>query len=409
VGDSLVELSWDPPSDSGGSTITNYTIYRGTSQGGESFLITIGDELYYADANLTNGQTYYYVVSAINGVGEGPPSDEVEAKPTAVPSAPENLLASVGDGIVNLSWSYPSDDGGSTVTNFTVYRGNSSSSLLPQVTLGNFTEYSDTSVLNGFTYYYEVSAINAVGEGERSDQVNATPNTDIIPTVPWSPQNLQATAGDAWIYLTWSVPPDDGGAVITNYTIFRGDSPSSMSELTTVGNILSYNDTSVVNGETCYYQVAAVNTVGIGSRSDSIFATPSLPFIPTVPSQPQNPQADPGNGFINITWEVPLDDGGSPITGYVIYCGNSSNSLQYLDQVGPSTTYFNDTSAQNEHQYYYRICAVNEVGEGNSSVAVSGTPLDSASDGGDLTLPIALALIAVLAIALIYIYMRRVR
>jgi fibronectin type 3 domain-containing protein len=404
-----VELSWSPPMDSGGSTITNYTIYRGTAQDEHSLLVTIGDELAYLDSNLINGQTYYYRVSATNWVGEGPMSAEVEAKPLGVPSAPEGLAASARDGQVNLSWSYPADDGGTPITNFTIYRGNSSSSLLPLVTIGDALQYDDTSVLNGITYYYEVSAVNAVGEGERSAQVNATPVADLIPTVPSSPQDLEAVAGDAWIALEWSAPEDDGGADITNYKVYRGDSPSSLVLLTTIENSLQYNDTSVLNGETYYYQVGAINSVGIGPKSASIYATPSSPFVPSVPSQPQNLQADAGDGFINISWEAPLDDGGSPITGYVIYRGNSSDSLHYLDEVGPSATSFIDTSVQNDHQYYYCVFAMNGVGEGNLSVAVSGTPLYSTSDGDDLTLPIAVAIIGVLAIASIAIYMRRIR
>src|SRR5437879_12672984 len=41
AGDGQVTLTWDPPSDDGGAPILLYTIYRGNSSGGESFLITV--------------------------------------------------------------------------------------------------------------------------------------------------------------------------------------------------------------------------------------------------------------------------------------------------------------------------------------------------------------------------------
>jgi fibronectin type 3 domain-containing protein len=399
-----VNLSWNPPSFDGGSPITGYNVYRGETSDWMLLLATAIDQPYFNDTWVVKGNEYFYKVTAVNDMGESPMSSAVSAISATVPSQPENLQAEVGDSLVELSWNPPSDSGGSTITNYTIYRGTSQGGESFLIAIGDELYYMDSDLTNGQTYYYKVSAINGVGEGPRSNEAEAKPMA-----VPSAPEDFLASVGDSIVNLSWSYPSDDGGSTVTNFTVYRGNSSSSLLPLVTLGNFTEYSDTSVVNGETYYYQVAAVNTVGIGSRSDSIFATPSSPLIPMIPSQPQNPQADAGNGFINISWEAPLDDGGSPIAGYVIYRGNSTSSLHYLDQVGPSTTSFNDTSVQNEHQYYYRISAVNEVGEGNSSLAVSGTPFDSASDGGDLTLPIAIVIIAVLAIASIAVYMRRIR
>ena len=58
----------------------------------------------------------------------------------------------------------PASDGGSAITGYNIYRGTASGgeTLLTQV--GNVTSYTDASVTNGTTYYYKVSAVNAVGE-----------------------------------------------------------------------------------------------------------------------------------------------------------------------------------------------------------------------------------------------------
>jgi len=81
AGTASVTLSWSVPSN-GGSPITGYDIYRGTSSGGETLLATVGTMTSYVDAAVTSGTADYYEVSAVNAVGEGPRSNEVSATPT---------------------------------------------------------------------------------------------------------------------------------------------------------------------------------------------------------------------------------------------------------------------------------------------------------------------------------------
>jgi fibronectin type 3 domain-containing protein len=97
AGDARVTLTWTAPSSDGGSSITNYKVYRGTSAGGEVLLTTLGNVTTYTDTGLTNGQKYYYKVSAVNNVGEGALSSEVSAMPTA-PS--DNTMLYIGIAIV---------------------------------------------------------------------------------------------------------------------------------------------------------------------------------------------------------------------------------------------------------------------------------------------------------------------
>jgi parallel beta-helix repeat protein len=85
-GDTQVTLQWNPPEDDGGLPVTGYTVYRGISSGTETYLTTIGIVLTYTDTSLTNGVTYYYQVSAVNAVGEGPRSAEAWVMPTSPPT-----------------------------------------------------------------------------------------------------------------------------------------------------------------------------------------------------------------------------------------------------------------------------------------------------------------------------------
>ncbi|MGI0068645.1 MAG: fibronectin type III domain-containing protein, partial [Nitrosopumilaceae archaeon] len=114
AGNALVSLSWQAPASNGGSAITSYNIYRGTSSSGETLLTSVsGTTLSYQDTTATNGVTYYYYVTAANSVGPSPNSNEVSATPVAptAPSAPQNLVAKGGNSQISLTWNPPASNG----------------------------------------------------------------------------------------------------------------------------------------------------------------------------------------------------------------------------------------------------------------------------------------------------------
>ena len=80
AGRAVVNLSWTVPFD-GGSTITGYSVYRGTTSGGETFLATVPSGTTFADLAVIAGTTYYYRVLATNVGGDGALSNEVSATP----------------------------------------------------------------------------------------------------------------------------------------------------------------------------------------------------------------------------------------------------------------------------------------------------------------------------------------
>lgn len=81
-----VTLNWQAPSSNGGVNITSYKVYRGTSSGSETLLTSGGCSnlavvLSCTDTGLTNGQAYYYKVTAVNSIGESSQSNEASATP----------------------------------------------------------------------------------------------------------------------------------------------------------------------------------------------------------------------------------------------------------------------------------------------------------------------------------------
>ena len=186
------------------------------------------------------------------------------------PGAPA-LVATGGLNSVHLSWTTP-NDGGSPITGFVVYRGTSPGGEdlnHPVATLGSgATTFDDTGLPAQTTYYYEVAAVNAVGQTLSAEQSALTE-----PFAPLAPP-LVATAGNGVVHLTWT-PPFDGGSPITGYRVYRGSTSGGETLLTPLGaGATSYDDSSVTNGSTYYYQVTARNSIGEGSRSSEAQVTP---------------------------------------------------------------------------------------------------------------------------------------
>jgi parallel beta-helix repeat protein len=171
-GDQQITLTWNPPSFDGGLPITNYRIYQGTMPGGEVFLTEVGDVLTYLDTSLTNGQMYCYKVSAVNGIGEGPMSNEACATPTTTPGAPVILQANLsGNRLENVTvrWNLSSDDGAgqNSVVGYLIYRGTTydvnASAYLPIATVPSGTiEYIDNMTGDGDpnSYFYRICAVD---------------------------------------------------------------------------------------------------------------------------------------------------------------------------------------------------------------------------------------------------------
>jgi predicted phage tail protein len=200
--------------------------------------------------------TYVYAVSAVNAVGEGPPSSETSCVCRSKPSAPSGLTADRSEGGVSLAWSAPSQDGGSPVISYVVYRGSSSGQLSALATLEAVLAYEDLEPPVSSVVYYSVSAVNSVGEGERCEEGSL-----VLATKASAPTNVTVSNLDRAVRLSWEAPADDGGLEVTSYVIYRTSSNQTRMKVAEV-NATSWVDTGLTNGETYNYNIAAVNACG---------------------------------------------------------------------------------------------------------------------------------------------------
>ncbi len=322
----------------------------------------------------------------------------------SVPSSPRDLQARTDGMDVLLSWSPPSDDGGVDIDGYYLYRNG-----IPLTDLGwdvvsdwgaspiliTSTSYTDNTTYAGVEYTYSVSAVNWVGEGDKSQSVSVTPID-----VPWAPYfDEEPETGDGYVKITWVDSEIDGGSAVTEYRIYRGMSSGHETLLGSVpASTTTYRDDSVKNGVTYYYYVTAVNEAGESEAGEEVSATPYGP-----PSSPRNLNIVANKDSIVLTWSGPDDNGGSEILYYNIYRGTSPDNMEVIDSVPYGTTTYTDKSVEAGKTYYYSVSASNNVSESSASSSVSVKAPDNISTSWIL---IAL-LVVIAAIVVGILFMRK--
>jgi fibronectin type 3 domain-containing protein len=267
AGDKVVTLSWAPVSGA-----SSYNVYWSQASpvipGGSG--VTKIDQLTttnYSHVGLTNGDKYYYIVTAVNASGESAKPIEVSATPMPpAPGAPMNLAATSGDMQIQLSWSPALD-----ATSYNVYwskaagvaPGGAGVTKVPGVTA---TSYVHSGLTNGDTYYYVVSATGMAGESAPSAEKSARP----LPPPPPAPLGLTAVAAKdvLEIAVQWfDVPnyPSATAPIQLGYNLYRGLQPGLASNLNDPTKVTKFanvtapfiDTTNLATATTYYYVVTA--------------------------------------------------------------------------------------------------------------------------------------------------------
>jgi fibronectin type 3 domain-containing protein len=176
------------------------------------------------------------------------------------PAAPTGFTATAGDHAVTLDWA---DNTEPDVARYTVYRSTTGGGPYSAIVTGvTFSSYSDTTVINGTTYHYVVTATDtSLNQSANSAQVSGTPQ---LPPPPDAPTGLAATAvSSSRIDLTWNAVNGASSYTVKRSTASGGPYATLAANLTTT----TCSDTSFSPGTAYYYIVVGVNSAGEGTIS----------------------------------------------------------------------------------------------------------------------------------------------
>ncbi len=185
-----------------------------------------------------------------------PPVTSGPTTQSCVPGAPTNVKASAGNGVATVTWSSPTVACGLAITAYTV---NASPGNIVAPAGNSGSSATVTNLNNGTAYTFTVTATNSTGTGPASSPSNAvTPAT-----IPGPPLNVQASAGDTSVSLTWNAPSTDGGLPITSYTVTGVTIAKTVQAASGSATML----TGLRNGTTYWFVVTATNAIGTGPAS----------------------------------------------------------------------------------------------------------------------------------------------
>jgi len=137
---------------------------------GSLSLSTNGAFSYTSNTGFTGTDTFRYQVYDGWQLSVNIATASIQVTPPPVPAAPTGVTAGAGDGWVTISWN------SSVANGYDVWRGTNSGGPYTMIATGLVSiSYTDTSVVDGTTYYYVVTAFNAYGQSPYSAEVNATP------------------------------------------------------------------------------------------------------------------------------------------------------------------------------------------------------------------------------------------
>jgi len=326
AGNAQVILSWTTSANA-----TSYNLKRSTTTGGPYTLLSSPTAASFTDTTVTNGTTYFYVVSAVNSAGEGANSSEVSARPTApaqVPATPTGLMATAANAQVSLTWA-----ASATATSYNVKRSTTTGGPYTKISSPTATNFTDINLTNGATYFYVVSAVNATGESANSAQTSAAPVALTQP--PAAPTGLIATGGNSQVSLSWTA---SSGAI--SYHLKRSTTTGGPYTQVSAPTTTSFTDTGLTNGTTYFYVVSALNAVGESANSAQASATPAnTPVDVTITIDPANtepisPYIYGLNFYFGETDPPPMltfdRDGGNRWTAYNWETNASNAGSDYL-------------------------------------------------------------------------------
>lgn len=274
-GNTTATVSWDAPLDSRGSDVTGYTVTAYTSGNVAAGTCTsVAPTETCVVTGLTNGTPYTFKVTATNGIGTSAQSTASSAAtPSTVPNAPTGVTVASGDAQVTVSFTAPTNSGGSSVTGYTVTASDGSTIS------GTTSPLTITGLTNGTAYTFTVKATNINGDSVASSaSASSTPVASSIPLLvtPGQP------TGNPYV-----------GSTLTSNVVFSGsptptqtyqwkvcESQTDLSSCTNISGATSAIYVPTISELGKYIVVVATATNRVGDATET--SNPTLVIEPEI-------------------------------------------------------------------------------------------------------------------------------
>ena len=204
----------------------------------------------------------------------------------------------------------------------------------------------------------------------RTDFALALVDEPIDPTIftaPAAPTTLVATAGDTQLSIAFTAG-SNGGSAITDYEYTTDNGTHWTTAAVTASPVVI---TGLTNGTAYTVKIRAINAIGNGTASAAVTSTPTA--AATAPAAPTTLVATAGDTQLSIAFTAG-SNGGSAITDYEYTTDNGTHWTTAAVTASPVVI----TGLTNGTAYTVKIRAINAIGNGTASAAVTSTPTAAA-------------------------------
>ena len=411
AGDQTLTVRWRQPQDNG-SPLLSYRVYYVDTTDGSEYVKNVDVNLTsvtldHATDGVVNGVDYEIRVVAINGNGEGQPSEVMTLMPGTVPGAPREATATAtGGSSASISWLEPESSGGLVIDSYQITSGSITYTVNAENTEEE-TNYKEETLDDGSTVRRYTAEIEGLTAGEsyqfgvqahnkRDFGELVETNTIKTHTTPDAPQWSGISSTNYTFTAMWMAPEDNGGSEILGYNVYLDEQLVNQDGYLTEENGLFTND----EGDICYtydgapltlgathrIRISAVNSVGAGAQTSGMRVTIQGMAAESVPGRPGSPTVTAGNKQLTVTWNAPMIEGVvEGITGYYVRYAPASTDPDVEDNL-PSAEFeeiwhSSDgeltetiTGLTNGTEYKVWVVANNRVGTSAASIVRKGTP-----------------------------------
>uniref|UniRef100_A0A3B4ACF0 Titin n=1 Tax=Periophthalmus magnuspinnatus TaxID=409849 RepID=A0A3B4ACF0_9GOBI len=285
------------------------------------------------------------------------------------PSAPQKFaVKELKKDSITLAWDTPLTDGGSKITNYIVEKRESVRKVYTTVT-SNCTanSFKIEDLPEGGTFYFRVCAVNEYGEGQKAETKEIK-----ISEVPLPPNKVTVVdQTKTSVSLAWEKPAHDGGSKVMCYNVeFKPKSGDKWGTACTV-KVPEAKVANLTPNEAYLFRVVAINEKGKSEPKDlglpviakDIDIEPSVNLLFTAYSLATK-------SFMIVTWNEPVNDGGSPVLGYHLERKERTSILWTKMNRGMlKNTEYKVSGVDEGMMYEYRVYAENIAGIGKCSKA----------------------------------------